>query len=158
MSDKDNIKEKLRSTDKELNDLVDKKLPITVDFDATLCKPHAYPYIVQENKPCFEVLKKWQEMGCMIILNTMRGGKDLKEAIDWCKKKGFEFDAIGRNPTQDKWCDKDVYKCYSVIDIDDRNAGVPLIGEDIDGRGWVDWQKIDEICTPKIKKMLGKID
>lgn len=143
-----------RHIEDEINDLVRHKLPISVDFDATLCKPHAYPYILEENKPCFEILKKWQKMGCMILLNTMRGGKELKEAIDWCKERGFEFDAVGRNPTQDSWCGKDVYKIYSILDIDDRNAGCPLIGEEIDGRGWVDWKEIDKKYTPKITRLL----
>ena len=144
---------KERHIEDEMSDLVEEKIPITVDFDATLCYPHAYPNILNENKPCFDVLRKWQKMGCMIILNTMRGGNDLQEAIDWCKEKSFEFDAVGRNPTQDKWCGNNVYKCYSVLDIDDRNAGVPLIGEDYDGRGWVDWNRIDKVYTPKLKKM-----
>lgn len=140
----------------EINDLVDKKLPISVDFDATLCYPHFYPGILNENKPCFEVLKKWQKMGCMIILNTMRGGKELQDAVEWCKQRGFVFDAIGRNPTQDKWCSKEVYKCYSILDIDDRNAGCPLSGEDYDGRGWVNWEEIDKIYTPKITRLLKR--
>lgn len=144
----------MRSKKDEFRDIVKTKLPITVDFDATLCYPHAYPDIYYENKPCFDVLRKWQEMGCMIILNTMRGGKELQDAIEWCEKYNFIFDAVGRNPTQDQWCGKDVFKCYSVLDIDDRNAGVPLKGEDIDGRGWVDWNIIDKIYTPKIKEWI----
>lgn len=143
---------------KEMSDLSLKKIPISVDFDATLCYPHAYPLIMYENKPCFDVLKKWQKMGCMIILNTMRGGQKLQEAIDWCKQFDFTFDAIGRNPTQDSWCGSDVYKVYSVLDIDDRNAGVPLKGETVDDRGWVDWDVIDKVYTPKIKKWLNIIE
>ena len=144
-------KDKQNSFNLEMEELNIKKIPISVDFDATLCYPHAYPNILNENKPCFDILKKWQSMGCMIILNTMRGGKYLQDAIDWCKSCGFEFDAIGRNPTQDSWCGKEVLKVYSILDIDDRNACIPLIGEKVDGRGWVDWNKIDEICTPKIQ-------
>lgn len=148
----------IRFMQAEIKDLIKDKLPISVDFDATLCYPHAYPNIMYENKPCFDVLKKWQNMGCMIILNTMRGGEKLKEAIEWCKQFDFTFDAIGRNPTQDTWCGSDVYKVYSILDIDDRNAGVFLLGEEVDGRGWVDWNKIDEIYTPKIKKWLNIIE
>lgn len=146
-----------RKRQDEFKDLVRKKLPISVDFDATLCKPHAYPHIIFENKPCFDVLRKWQEMGCMILLNTMRGGKELQEAVDWCREKEFEFDGIGRNPTQDMWCGSDVLKIYSILDIDDRNAGCPLIGEETDGRGWVDWVEIDRIYTPKIKQWVSHI-
>ena len=145
------VKDSFKLEKEELNV---KQYPISVDFDATLCYPHAYPLILEENKPCFEVLRKWQDMGCMIILNTMRGGKFLQDAIEWCEERNFKFDAIGRNPTQDSWCCKDVLKVYSILDIDDRNACIPLIGEEIDGRGWVDWEKIDEVCTPKIKKWL----
>lgn len=148
----------IRKRENEFKDLLkeDKRLPISVDFDATLCFPHMYPYIGEENKPCFDVLRKWQEMGCIILLNTMRGGKELEEAIEWCKKHNFEFDAIGRNPTQDKWCESNVYKIYSILDIDDRNAGCPLLGEDIDGRGWVNWEEIDKIYTEKITRWLNK--
>ena len=149
---------KIRYMQSEIKDLIKDKLPISVDFDATLCYPHAYPNIMYENKPCFDVLKKWQDMGCMIILNTMRGGVMLSEAVDWCKQFDFTFDAIGRNPTQDEWCGEDVYKVYSVLDIDDRNAGVFLKGEEVDGRGWVDWEKIDEVYTPKIAKWLKIIE
>lgn len=147
--------EKLRPRDAEFKDLVpERRLPISVDFDATLCYPHMYPHIGRVNGRCFEVLKKWQDMGCMILLSTMRGGKELKEAVDWCAKQGFTFDAIGRNPTQDSWCGPDVQKIYSILDIDDRNAGVPLLGEECDGRGWVDWDEIDRVYTPKIEKWL----
>lgn len=142
-----------RKREDEFRDLCseDKRIPIAVDFDATLCKPHLYPYIGVVNGRCFEILKKWQDLGCMIILNTMRGGKELQDAINWCSEYGFTFDAIGRNPTQDSWCGKDVYKCYSVLDVDDRAAGCPLIGEETDGRGWVDWETIDKMYTPKIE-------
>lgn len=150
--------ENIRKMEDEFKDLLkeDARIPISVDFDATLCYPHIYPHIGKENKPCFDVLRKWQNMGCMILLNTMRGGKELKEAIEWCEKHDFKFDGIGRNPTQDSWCGKEVNKIYSVLDIDDRNAGCPLLGEEIDGRGWVNWDEIDRKYTEKIKRWLKK--
>lgn len=147
-----------RSLTDEASDLVKDRIPITVDFDGTLCYPHAYPLIIEENKPCFDVLRKWQEMGCMIILNTMRGGQSLKEAIEWCGEKGFEFDAVGRNPTQDEWCEDGVWKCYSMLDIDDRNAGCPMVVDENDRRGHVDWNKIDEEYTPRIKKLIRDLN
>ena len=151
----ENISQYLRPRKDEFKDIVKGGLPISVDFDATLCKPHAYPHIIAENTPCFDVLHKWQNMGCMILLSTMHGGKELTDALDWCRERGFEFDGVNRNPTQDEWCRPGVFKIYSILDIDDRNAGSPLQGEAYDGRGWVDWNEIDRIYTPKIKEWLS---
>ena len=114
-------------------------LPISVDFDGTLCKPHCYPDIGSVNGPCFDVLRKWQDAGCIILLSTMRGGRELEAAVEWCRFHGFEFDGIDRNPEQDEWCDPSVRKIYSVIDIDDRDLGCPLSFEN-DTRGHVDWE------------------
>lgn len=127
-------------------------LPISVDFDGTLCKPHCYPAIAEVNGRCFEILHRWQDAGCMILLNTMRGGTELKEAVDWCRQHGFEFDGVDRNPYQDEWCDPSVKKIYSVYDVDDRNLGCPLSFEN-DPRGHVDWEVIDKHFTDHIVRM-----
>ena len=133
----------------EIKDLVGKKLPICVDFDGCLCAHH-YPMIGKENKPCVEVLKKWQENGVGIILDTMRDGKQLEEAVQWCKDRGIKLYGIGKEPGQEKWTRSN--KCYGIFSVDDRNLGVPLITEEGE-RPRVDWKKIDELYTEQILEL-----
>ena len=87
----------------------DRKLTIAVDFDGTLCE-FAFPKIGkqnQEQKELLEILIKLKNEGHKIILWTNRGDNDqykvLTEAVDWCRSKGLEFDAINENlPDQKK--------------------------------------------------------
>ena len=87
----------------------DRKLTIAVDFDGTLCE-FAFPKIGkqnQEHKELLEILIKLKNEGHKIILWTNRGDNDqykvLTEAVDWCRSKGLEFDAINENlPDQKK--------------------------------------------------------
>ena len=84
-------------------------LRIAVDFDGTLCE-YAFPKIgkqSQEQKELLEILIKLKNEGHKIILWTNRGDNDqykaLTEAVDWCRSKGLEFDAINENlPDQKK--------------------------------------------------------
>ena len=84
-------------------------LRIAVDFDGTLCE-YAFPKIGkqnQEQKELLEILIKLKNEGHKIILWTNRGDNDqykvLTEAVDWCRSKGLEFDAINENlPDQKK--------------------------------------------------------
>ena len=82
---------------------------IAVDFDGTLCE-YAFPNIgtrTKEQKELLELLIELRQEGHKIILWTNRGDNDeykvLTEAIDWCRSKGLEFDAINENlPDQKK--------------------------------------------------------
>jgi hypothetical protein len=82
---------------------------IAVDFDGTLCE-YAFPKIgsqTSEQKELLELLIELKKDGHKIILWTNRGDNDkykvLTEAIDWCRSKGLEFDAINENlPDQEK--------------------------------------------------------
>lgn len=125
------------------------KFPVCIDFDGTLVS-HRYPHIGIENKPCVEVLKKWTENGVGLILDTMRDGKELDEAVKWCKEHGIELYGIGKHPTQHTWTDSN--KCYGQLSIDDRNLGVPLKKVDNE-RPMVDWVQIDEIFTSYVLRM-----
>ena len=87
----------------------DKKLTIAVDFDGTLCE-YAFPSIGKQNdqqKILINMLIKLRNNGHKIILWTNRGDNEkypvLTEAINWCKEKGLEFDAVNENlPNQKK--------------------------------------------------------
>lgn len=82
---------------------------VAVDFDGTLCE-YAFPKIgnqTLEQKELLEILIELKKEGHKIILWTNRGDnvqyKVLTEAIDWCRSKGLEFDAINENlPDQKK--------------------------------------------------------
>lgn len=133
----------------EISSLVNEKLPVCVDFDGTVCA-HEYPLIGEENKPCIEVLKKWQDNGIGIILDTMRDGKALDEAVEWLKERGIKLYGIGKDPNQEKWTKSN--KAYGIFSIDDRNLGVPLITSKNE-RPKVDWEKIDELYSDRLLKM-----
>lgn len=85
------------------------KLTLAIDFDGTLCEFN-FPKIGKQNENHKKLLKrliKLREDGHKLILWTNRGDNDeypvLSEAIDWCKKRGLEFDAINENlPNQKK--------------------------------------------------------
>ena len=80
-----------------------KKLKIAVDFDGTLCT-YAFPKIGEQTSKHLELMQtliKLREDGHKLILWTNRGDNEeypvLTEAINWCKEKGLEFDAVNEN-------------------------------------------------------------
>lgn len=131
----------------EINDLAKDKLPILVDFDSTMVITDKYPNIVGENKPCISVMKKWINGGVGIILWTIRSGKSLDDAVNWCKEQGLELYGINKNPTQHKWSNSP--KIYGVLRVDDANVGTKLIHDD-KYRPRVDWEYIDKHYTKEI--------
>ena len=88
---------------------MEKILKIAVDFDGTLCE-YTFPKIGEQNeqhKQLMKLLIKLRNKGHKLILWTNRGDNEqypvLTEAIEWCKEKGLEFDAINENlPGQKK--------------------------------------------------------
>ena len=82
---------------------MNKKLTIAVDFDGTLCQ-YAFPEIGEQTilqKELMQTLIKLRSNGNKLILWTNRGDNEkfkvLTEAIEWCKGKGLEFDAVNEN-------------------------------------------------------------
>ena len=73
---------------------------IAVDFDGTLSLDSQYPNIGRFNTHLYEALMKLRSIGWSIVLWTCREGKELKEAVEWCKMNGLEFDAINENPPE----------------------------------------------------------
>ena len=62
-------------------------MKIAVDFDGTIVE-HRYPQIGEEKLFAFETLKQLQKLGHSLILWTFRHGKELDEAVEYCRKKG----------------------------------------------------------------------
>lgn len=112
---------------------------IAVDFDGT-CVTHDYPRIGKEIGAT-KVLKRLVEAGHKLILNTMRSGKELQDAIHWFNKNGIELYGVNENPTQKHWTTSP--KVYAHMYIDDAAFGCPLLNvPDFSDRPFVDWDSV----------------
>ena len=75
---------------------------IAVDFDGTLTEV-AYPSIGKPklDSEGVEIIEKVKHLkyneNWDVILWTCRTGVHLTQAIEWCKERGLEFDAINEN-------------------------------------------------------------
>ena len=127
------------------------RIPIVLDFDFTCTKKSSWINETWEENPhCFETLKKWEKLGCVFILDTMRGKSKIKPAI-WLYKNGVNVYGIGRNPDQDSDGDAST-KAWGVFSIDDRNVGSFLVYEEGE-RPYIDWFMTDTYLTPILKKI-----
>jgi hydroxymethylpyrimidine pyrophosphatase-like HAD family hydrolase len=98
---------------------------IAVDFDGTIVE-HRYPKIGEEIPHAIKTLISLQNLGHSIILWSFRSGKELKEAVDFCKKRGLVFFAINNNTPDEVFDPESSRKIYADVYIDDRNIlGIP---------------------------------
>jgi len=105
-------------------------MKIAVDFDGTIVE-HAYPEIGRPIPFAIDTLKLLQEKH-QLILWTVRTGKELNDAIEYCRENGVEFYAVNKNfPEEEFDQETDSRKINADIFIDDRNVG-----------GLPDWGKI----------------
>lgn len=96
---------------------------IAVDFDGTIVE-HKYPGIGKEIPFAIETLKKLQQEHHRIILWSVREGKLLQDAVDFCRERGLEFYAINSNYAKETpECDHYSRKLKADLFIDDRNLG-----------------------------------
>lgn len=112
---------------------------IAVDFDGTIVE-HRYPKIGEEVPFATQALKMLIKEQHRLILWTVREGKLLEEALDWCKARGVEFYAVNRDYPEEK----DDHKGFSRkikadVFIDDRNLG-----------GLPDWGMIYRMINEKL--------
>ena len=112
---------------------------IAVDFDGTIVE-HRYPAIGKERPFATETLKKLAADGHRLILWTVREGRLLEEAVEFCRERGVEFYAVNRDyPEEEKAHNKHYSrKLKADVWIDDRNVG-----------GLPDWGTIYEMITYK---------
>ena len=95
---------------------------IAIDFDGTIVE-HEYPKIGKPVPYAFEVLRKLQEEGRhTLLLWTVREGKLLDEAIEFCAKNGVEFFAANKNYPEEEDGDAP-RKLMADVFIDDKNMG-----------------------------------
>jgi hypothetical protein len=109
---------------------------IAVDFDGTIVE-HQYPGIGKEKLFAFQTLKELDKMGARIILWTFRVGKELDEAVEFCRQNGLEFYAVNKNYPEEIFDDTISRKINADIYIDDKNIG-----------GFPGWSEIWQILNP----------
>lgn len=98
---------------------------IAVDFDGTIVE-HKYPEIGKEKPFAIQTLKRLQSERHMLILWTVREGKLLDEAVDFCRKRGLEFYAVNANNPDEQKKDSQSTPCRKLradMYIDDCNIG-----------------------------------
>ncbi|MGZ2370658.1 BT0820 family HAD-type phosphatase [Ancylomarina sp. YFZ004] len=95
---------------------------IAVDFDGTIVE-HRYPDLGKEIPFAIESLKLIKEQGHQLILWTYRAGKELDDAIGFCRENGLEFYAVNKNYPEEVFDDSISRKINADIYIDDRNLG-----------------------------------
>ena len=100
-------------------------MTIAVDFDGTIVE-HRYPAIGEERPFAIDTLKMLIKDHHRLILWTVRTGKLLDEAVEWCRQRGVEFYATNRDfPEEVPEKNPHYSRKLNSIDyfIDDRNIG-----------------------------------
>lgn len=97
---------------------------IAIDFDGTIVE-HAYPEIGKPIPFAIDTLLQMQKDGHKLILWTVRQGRLLKEAVDYCAQRGLYFYAENENYRgENKEKGEEVSRKLSAdMFIDDRNLG-----------------------------------
>ncbi len=111
-------------------------IKIAVDFDGTIVE-HEYPAIGKEKLFAFRTLRELEKRGARLILWTFRHGKELEEAVEFCRQNGIEFYAVNKNYPEEVFDDSISRKINADIYIDDRNVG-----------GFPGWSEIWQILNP----------
>lgn len=111
-------------------------IKIAVDFDGTIVE-HQYPEIGKEKLFAFRTLKELEKKGARLILWTFRTGKELDEAVEFCRKNGIEFYAVNKNYPEEIQDDTISRKIDADIYIDDKNIG-----------GFPGWSEIWQMIFP----------
>lgn len=114
-------------------------MKIAVDFDGTIVE-HRYPAIGKPLLFAFDTLKKLQEQNHQLILWTYRAGKELEEAVEFCRKNGIEFYSVNKNYPEEEFDEGTISrKIMADVYIDDRNVG-----------GFPGWGEIWQMIHPEL--------
>jgi hydroxymethylpyrimidine pyrophosphatase-like HAD family hydrolase len=112
-------------------------LTIAIDFDGTIVE-HKYPEIGKELPLATHTLKTLAQKGHRLILWTYRSGRELDEAVEFCRSRGVEFYAINKNFPEEEFTPDVSRKILADLYIDDRNL-----------RGIPSWPEIYHIIHPE---------
>ena len=114
-------------------------MTIAVDFDGTIVE-HRYPAIGKELPFAIDTLRKLVSDGHKVILWSVREGRLLDEAVEFCRTRGLEFYAVNSEYPNFSWNHDGARKLKADIYIDDHNLG-----------GIPDWDVIYEMVTSNMK-------
>ena len=114
-------------------------MTIAVDFDGTIVE-HRYPEIGKELPFATQTLRMLIEQRHKLILWSVREGKLLDEAVEWCRKRGVEFYAVNTDFPEEVEGKNRSFSRKLKVDmwIDDRNVG-----------GLPDWGTIYQMITER---------
>lgn len=112
---------------------------IAVDFDGTIVE-HKYPAIGDEIPFATETLKMLIADKHQLILWSVREGKLLDEAVEWCRERGVEFYAVNKDFPEENEAKNQHFSRKLKVEmfIDDRNLG-----------GLPDWGTIYQMIKEK---------
>jgi len=111
-------------------------IKIAVDFDGTIVE-HEYPEIGKEKLFAFLTLRELSKKGARLILWTFRTGKELEDAVEFCRKNGVEFYAVNKNYPEEIMNETVSRKIDVDIFIDDKNVG-----------GFPGWSEVWQMLNP----------
>jgi hydroxymethylpyrimidine pyrophosphatase-like HAD family hydrolase len=111
-------------------------IKIAIDFDGTIVE-HEYPKIGKEKLFAFQTLKELEKEGARLILWTFRTGKELEEAVEYCRQNGIEFYAVNKNYPEEIVDETVSRKIDADIYLDDKNLG-----------GFPGWSEVWQILNP----------
>ena len=99
-------------------------MTIAIDFDGTIVE-NLYPQIGRERPFAVRTLKMLQQEGHLLILWTCREGRELEDALAWCKERDLEFYAVNLDFPEEDVEQNLSYsrKIKADLFIDDRNIG-----------------------------------
>lgn len=114
-------------------------MTIAVDFDGTIVE-HRYPEIGKELPFATQTLRMLIEDRHKLILWSVREGKLLEDAVEWCRQRGVEFYAVNKDFPEEDLSKNQSFsrKLKADVWIDDRNIG-----------GQPDWGTIYQMITEK---------
>ena len=115
-------------------------MTIAIDFDGTIVE-HRYPEIGPERPFATDTLKMLIADNHKLILWSVREGKLLEDAVNWCRERGIEFYAVNKDfPEENEELNQHYARKLSSVDvwIDDRNLG-----------GLPDWGTIYQIIKER---------
>ncbi len=114
-------------------------MTIAVDFDGTIVE-HRYPEIGKELPFATQTLRMLIADRHKLILWSVREGKLLEDAVEWCRQRGVEFYAVNKDFPEEDLAKNQSFsrKLKADVWIDDRNVG-----------GLPDWGTIYQMITER---------
>ena len=98
-------------------------MTIAVDFDGTIVT-HEYPKIGRDIPFAIDTLKRLQkDFQVILVLWTVREGRLLDEAVEYCRERGLEFYAVNANYPEENEREQQPRKLKADLFIDDGNLG-----------------------------------